>query len=147
MFAQTCRVERGHTHVRTSAGWSRAPVDCGHVSSPRITCPRQCKDPEWLGDWTTKKCRNVLSAVRQVVLLLVTMRLLAECCPDHTCRRCLIMFGMWSKSPRRHLFCFLSNVPSSKAPSYFKNIWRHTKWASDKTVYNDLQRQTVEDPC
>ena len=78
-----------------------------------------------LSDWVTGQ-RNVLSVVRQVVLLLVTMRLLAECCPDHTCRRCLIMFGMWSKSPRRHLFCFLSNVPSSKAPSYFKNIWRHT---------------------
>ena len=53
---------REGTHVCTSAGWSKAPVDCGHVSSSRVTCPRQCEDPEWLSDWTTKEMCCLLSA-------------------------------------------------------------------------------------
>ena len=149
MFAQTYVLSGWRAHARahvyrleqnTTSWWGPRVITTCHVSQ------LQCEDPEWLGDWTTKTCRNVLSVVRQVVLLLVTMRLLAECCPDHTWRRCLIMFEMWSKSPRQYLFCFLLDEPTITLMFYIY-FMTHSKWASDTNVYNDFHWQTVKDLC
>ena len=57
-------VERPRTCARLQAGADHhqliATTCHRHVS--RVTCPRQCEDPEWLSDWTTKEMCCLLSA-------------------------------------------------------------------------------------